>query len=766
MVAGDRIVLLVMLFVSIVCCTVVAADLRTAILNAVRSYVGGEGLWSKAQKASVYHLTRYATSQREEDFELYRRAIDVPLGDRQARLELEKPDPDPEVVREGFLRGRIHPDDIPGMASLFRNFRRVSYMGRAIALWAEGDRLIGELQRLAGELHAEISSGDPDAERVKAVLQDIAAVDAELTPLEDGFSTSLAAGARWARAWMTRAVYAASLLLLVIGVLLSRRMLIAERREREVAALHRAIVDEALDCIITADRDGRILEFNPAAERTFGWTRDEAIGRLVADTLVPTRFRAAHLAGIRRYFETPEKRLLDRRREITAIRKDGTEFPVDLALSAIERGGTTIFAAHIQDLTERKEAEQAIRQSEARKRAAEECLARQRFVERVADATPDILYLFDIREERILYVNQQVTRVLGDCPIAPGMGVAFLRERLHPEALAELPTGIGTWFEGVADDQVVETEIRVKDAAGAWRWIHSRNIVFARDVDGTPRQVLGTAQDVTARKRADERARQHEAALAHALRVSTLGEMAAGLAHELNQPLAAIVSFARGCTRRLRSSAATANDLVPIIEQISAEALRAGEYIRHLRAFVTKDTASREPVNVTGLLQDVAHLVAPEARRLGVSIDLEISSSLVVIGSRIQIEQVMLNLVRNAFDALRDQPVAQRTVSIRAVSAGEGGVIIAVRDAGVGLSPEVAQQVFEPFFTTKPDGMGMGLAISRSIVEAHGGQIRATPNETHGTTFWVELPPDADADRDQRAESGSDGRAGRARARA
>ena len=758
--ARDRIVLLVILFVSIVCCTVVAAHLQAAILAAVRSYVGGEGLWSKAQKASVYHLMRYATSHREEDFELYRRAIDVPLGDRQARLELEKPGPDTEVVRAGFLRGSIHPDDIPGMTSLFRNFRRVSYMDRAIAIWAEGDRLIRDLQRLAGELHAEISSGHPETERVKAILEDIARVDAELTPLEDAFSKDLTEGARWARDWMTRTVYAASLLLVVIGVLLSRRMLIAERSEREVAALHRAIVDEALDCIITADRDGRILEFNPAAERTFGWTRDEAIGRLVAETVVPTRLRAAHLAGIRRYRETGEKPVLERRMEMTAIRRDGTEFPVELGLSAIARGSTTIFAAHIQDLTARKEAEKAIRASEARKRAAEELLETQRLVERVADATPHILYLFDVQEQRLLYANKQMTRVLGYGPIAPETAFAFLRERVHPEELAELPTAIGAWFDGVTDDQVVEAEIRIKDAAGAWRWIRSRNVVFARDVVGNPRQVLGTAQDVTERKRAAELACQHEAALAHAHRVATLGEMAAGLAHELNQPLAAIVNYARGCMRRLRSGGANPNDLAPAIDQISAEALRASEYIRHLRAFVAKDKASREPVDVAGLLQDVARLIAPEARRLGVSIDLEISSApLVVVGARIQIEQVMFNLVRNAFDAMRDQPVAERTVAIRAASAGEDGVMIAVRDAGAGLSPEVAPQAFEPFFTTKPEGMGMGLAICRSIVEAHGGQIRATPNETRGTTFWVKLPPDVDEAHD-RLEPGSDRREG------
>ena len=285
MVARHRIVLLVLLFVSIVCCTVAAADLRAAILGAVRGYVGGEGLWSKAQKASVYHLTRYATSHREEDFELYRRAIEVPLGDRQARLELEKPEQDPEVVREGFLRGSIHPDDIPGMVSLFRNFRHVSYMRRAIALWSEGDRLITELQRCAAELHAEVSTGHPDTARVQAILQDIARVDAELTPLEDGFSKTLGEGARWARDWMTRANYAASLLLVVIGVFLARRMQLCERREREAAALQRAIVDEALDCIITADRDGRILEFNPSRN---GLSAGHATRRSVA--WLPTRW--------------------------------------------------------------------------------------------------------------------------------------------------------------------------------------------------------------------------------------------------------------------------------------------------------------------------------------------------------------------------------------------------------------------------------------------------------------------------------------------
>src|SRR5581483_3088463 len=491
--AGDRIVLLVALFVTIVFCTVVAADVRTAILNAVRGYVTGEGLWSKAQKASFYHLTRYAESARDADWDLYREAMEVPLGDRQARLELEKPNPDPAVVHEGFVRGRNHPEDIPGMETLFRRFRKVSYMDRAIAIWAEADGLIEEIQRLADELRAEIRSARPDRARIDAIVDQIAALDARLTPLEDGFSKNLGDGSRWARAWLTSATYLAAGLLVVFGVLLSRRMLLAERRERESAALNRAIVDEALDCIITADVQGRILEFNPSAERTFGWSRADVIGRALSETIIPPSARDAFVAGLQRYRDTGKSRLLDRRIELTALRSDGTEFPVELALRAIERGDRTILSAHLRDLTERKQAEQAVREAEARRRAEDALRDTQRFIARVADATPHILYLFDVQEERLLYVNRQVTRILGwETTVGADTTLEAVRSQLHPDDVAQLPVSARGWFAGVADHQVIEIELRAKDAAGEWHWIHSRNIVFARDVDGKPRQVLGT----------------------------------------------------------------------------------------------------------------------------------------------------------------------------------------------------------------------------------------------------------------------------------
>ncbi len=253
--------------------------------------------------------------------------------------------------------------------------------------------------------------------------------------------------------------------------------------------------------------------------------------------------------------------------------------------------------------------------------------------------------------------------------------------------------------------------------------------------------MLGTAQDVTERRRADDLAREHEAELAHVLRVSTLGEMATGLAHELNQPLAAIVSYARGCARRLRAGGGSPEQIAAIVEQIANEAMRAGEFIRHIRAFVAKEPPARARVDLNPLVESVCRLVAAESARARVSIDLELSPEPVVaVVDRIQIEQVLLNFLRNAFDALASEPSAERRVTVRTAAAPDGETTISVSDRGPGLDPEIAGRIFEPFFTTKASGMGMGLAISRSIVEAHGGRLWTAAAEPHGAIFWISLP--------------------------
>jgi two-component system, LuxR family, sensor kinase FixL len=500
------------------------------------------------------------------------------------------------------------------------------------------------------------------------------------------------------------------------------------------------------------------------------------------------------------------------------------------------------------------------REIEARERAEREIRELRRFVEQAADAHPHILYLFELAPGRLLYINRQLTRLLGYTPEqALAAGLEFVTRVLHPGDLP-LVQNMVTRFAAIEQDGMVDVEIRVRSAAGEWRWIHSRNIVLLRTADGLPQHILGTAEDVTERKRSeeslvllrraierandgisvcdmegrsvyqndaftnaygyrpdeldaaggplalfdkpeigeeilsrihrtgtwsgevdlrsasgnvqptllraafvtddaggpigialvctdvserrrmDERARAHEAELAHVLRLSTVGEMATGLAHELNQPLSGIVSYARGCARRLEAGTVDAGAVADVLARISAEALRAGEIIRRLRALVRKEKPRREAIDLNRTVRGVARLVAPEARRRRMRLHLRLQAPLPVVhADRIQIEQVLLNLIRNGFEAMAEVGVDQRLLTIETSVDDAGQVTVAVTDLGPGIAAETAERVFEPFFTTKGEGLGMGLAISRTIVEAHDGRLSFAAADV-GAKFWFQLP--------------------------
>jgi signal transduction histidine kinase len=237
------------------------------------------------------------------------------------------------------------------------------------------------------------------------------------------------------------------------------------------------------------------------------------------------------------------------------------------------------------------------------------------------------------------------------------------------------------------------------------------------------------------------RERQHRAELEHAARLSTLGEMAAGLAHEINQPLAAIVSYATGCLVRIESGTATVETLGAIVGEISDEAMRAGEVLRRIRDFSRNGTRRLERVDPNDLVRSALRLASGDARRLevSVSVDLRPETSPVEV-DRVQVEQVILNLLRNAFEAMDDPARDDRRLRVETTMPAPGIVEVAVGDSGAGVPPAARAQLFDPFFTTKRDGLGLGLAISRRIVEAHGGRLWSTPNRDRGTTFRFSLP--------------------------
>lgn len=243
------------------------------------------------------------------------------------------------------------------------------------------------------------------------------------------------------------------------------------------------------------------------------------------------------------------------------------------------------------------------------------------------------------------------------------------------------------------------------------------------------------------RRQAEERTRLHLADLAHMGRLQLAGQLATSLAHELNQPLAAVSLQSEIATHVARTDPARSKEVLAALAEITEQAQRAGAILRALRALVQKGKSQRQALDVDDLVREVARLIDSQARRARVTLSLRQTNPLLpVFGDRIQIEQVLLNLLHNSLEAiLASTSSGPRTVEVETTLV-EGAVQVTVRDTGVGLPSDDPEQVFERFYSTKPDGMGVGLAISRSIVEAHGGRLWATANPDVGATFTFTLP--------------------------
>jgi PAS domain S-box-containing protein len=282
-------------------------------------------------------------------------------------------------------------------------------------------------------------------------------------------------------------------------------------------------------------------------------------------------------------------------------------------------------------------------------------------------------------------------------------------------------------------------EFRLVSLKGRERLMETHAVPL-RNAAGDVTALLGLTRDVTERKRAEEQARRHLAELARVARLSTMGEMASGIAHELNQPLAAIANHAAACQRRA-AVGALAPELRGSLDEISVQARRAGQIIRNVRDLARKAAPCRTAVDVNGVVRLVAEVIEPEARQRAVCVRLGLGGHVpLAYAEKIEIEQVILNLVKNSIEAMDDNSDAAREVEIGTGPHGDDAVEVSVRDTGPGIPAAFREQVFDPFFTTKSDGMGMGLSISRSIVEAHGGRLALCANPDRGVTLRFTLP--------------------------
>jgi two-component system, LuxR family, sensor kinase FixL len=261
-----------------------------------------------------------------------------------------------------------------------------------------------------------------------------------------------------------------------------------------------------------------------------------------------------------------------------------------------------------------------------------------------------------------------------------------------------------------------------------------------RDDHGRPAAILETNNDITARKQAEEALRTAQAELAHVARVMTMGELAASIAHEVNQPLSGMVLNANASLRWLAGATPNLDEAREALSRITRDGKRASDVIAKTRALLRKTDMEKERLDMNDAIREVVALAQGEVRRTGVALRAELEGDLPrVLGDRVQLQQVILNLVMNGIEAMSAVTDRSRDLLIRSRQHESDKVLVAVRDSGIGLDPESMERIFDAFYTTKSEGLGMGLAISRSIVENHGGRLWAVPNDGPGATFQFTL---------------------------
>ncbi len=310
---------------------------------------------------------------------------------------------------------------------------------------------------------------------------------------------------------------------------------------------------------------------------------------------------------------------------------------------------------------------------------------------------------------------------------------------IHPDDLKRV---LEKWRVSVATGESMEYEARGRRADGEYRWFLIRAVPM-RDKRGNILQWYGLMIDIEDRKRAEEERESLRSDLAHVNRVSMMGELTASLAHEVKQPIAATVFNASACLRWLKRDQPDLDEVREAADRIMRDGKRAGDIIERLQSFYKKSPPKRELVEVNEIVQEMVGLLRGEANRHAVSIRTDLAADLPEItADRVQLQQVLMNLMLNAVEAMKE---TGGVLTVKSHLDQDGRVLISVSDTGVGLPTEKADQIFNAFFTTKPQGSGMGLAISRSIVESHGGHLWATPNSGRGATFHFTLPIAADA---------------------
>lgn len=386
----------------------------------------------------------------------------------------------------------------------------------------------------------------------------------------------------------------------------------------------------------------------------------------------------------------------------------------------------TTNAALTNEIAERRAAEEELRRSET-------LLAQGQKLSRTASWT-----LRPISGE--MRWSAELFEILGTDRRPSTPSLPLFRERVHPDDRARFDEAMATALE---DDTNFSCEVRIA-VDGTVKHVHALGEIQTGSDGG--KEVIGTVMDLTERKRTEQALHDAEAELARTLRLATAAELTASIAHEINQPLAAIVANASACARFLARGPASLPNAREAADCIVNDATRAGEVTRRIRAVLRKEPPRHVILDINRIVDDVIDLLRATLDRQRVAIHTDLDASLPpVMGDPVQLQQVLVNLITNAAEAMREATGRRRIVTIRSRNDDTHSVLVSVEDTGVGLDLQNIERIFESFYTTKAEGIGVGLSISRSIIEAHSGQLSASSIEPHGARFSFTVPA-AEAD--------------------
>jgi PAS domain S-box-containing protein len=386
-------------------------------------------------------------------------------------------------------------------------------------------------------------------------------------------------------------------------------------------------------------------------------------------------------------------------------------------------GDLVEFVGTVMDVTERKHAEDKLRQSEA-------------YLAEAQKLTHTGSWVWEVAPRRALHLSEEWYRIYGFDPEEGMLTWEKRLERIHPDDRAGQQQAI---YRAINEKSDYEVEYRIILPSGTIRHLHSVGHPVL-DASGNLVQFVGSSTDITERRQAEEALRQAQADLARISRITTMGELTASLAHEVNQPIAAAVTDANTCLRWLNRDQPDLDEAREAASRMVKDATRAAEIISRTRLLFKKVNPQWESLDMHEIIREMVALMSGEAARYSISVWAELAAELPeVMGDRVQLQQVLMNLLVNSIEAMKDAD-GPRELIIRSQTTENGQLMVSISDTGVGLPPQQANKIFDAFFTTKPQGTGMGLRISRSIVESHGGRLWAADNSSRGASFHLSLP--------------------------